>query len=184
MKGDGAAACFEAEVPQHRPRLQPEIVLVQALIKPAKLEIVARMATEIGASEIVLVETARSLSSAESRGAFKQGRIARVVRDAVRQSERCYLPKVHEPMSWSAWLATVSSDAGGWILSARAEASQVGLRWSAGGRYVIVGPEGGFTEDELRGAREVGMNEVGLGLPILRAETAAVVALSLARHTA
>lgn len=156
------------------------VVLVQALLKGPKLDVALRMATELGVSEVVLVETQRCVAKYTGGSGNKMERVRRVVQQAARQSERIYVPKVHAPISYATYMEGIRVGDPRWIFSARSSRSIPAISGSAKSLSVAVGPEGGFTPDEIELAVSKGFVKVGLGPPILRSETAAAMAVGLA----
>lgn len=153
---------------------QREVILFMALIKRDNFELVLQKATELGVSRIVPMQTARS----EKKGVNRE-RSERILREAAEQSGRTTVPVLDEEVR----LADVvkkyempfaAFDPRG-TLSAR-DAQSMALDTVG----VMIGPEGGFTEEEISFFNEHHIPIVCTGKTILRAETAAVVALALA----
>lgn len=177
--------------------LEPETVrfrlrLVQALLPAKKMEFVLQKAAEVGASEIVPVETARSVGFPSSRAAGKRRRWEAVIREAVKQSKGAALTALHPSCKLEEFLARgpagpsfVLSERGGRLFKeALAEAAgKAAAEVRAGGSVTIaVGPEGGWTTGELERFKTAGYEPVWLGPRVLRTETAALAALFLAGH--
>jgi len=146
----------------HHHAAPPTSTVVSAIPKGDRVDWIVQKLTEIGISQIVLADFARSVVRWDGERLDKQRqRLHRVMLEAAMQSRRVWLPRliigetfdvaVQRP---DAVLAEPDGDSGG-------QAS-----------CVIVGPEGGFAESEL--AAPVG--RIGLGDTVLRVETAAVVA--------
>jgi 16S rRNA (uracil1498-N3)-methyltransferase len=140
--------------------------------KGERLRWLVEKATELGVSQFVPIITARSSEQARSMRAAKT---ARWVIEASKQCGRNVLMTVREPLGWDQFLDTVSSntirvlaDPTGVPLSsmmARPPNQEIAL---------AVGPEGGFTDDELLAARKRDWTIVSLSQRILRVETAVV----------
>ena len=150
------------------------VTLFMALIKRDNFEFVLQKATELGVSRIVPVQTARS----EKKGVNRE-RSERILREATEQSGRTTVPVLDDEIrlvdvvkKYDATL--VALDPRG-TLSAR---DAQGMTLDKMG--ILVGPEGGFTEEEISFFNEHQIPIVCTGKTILRAETAAVVALTLA----
>ncbi|KKU81687.1 MAG: 16S ribosomal RNA methyltransferase RsmE [Parcubacteria group bacterium GW2011_GWA1_47_8] len=155
-----------------------EVTLYLALVKKDNFEMVLEKATELGVTRIVPVQASRS----EKKGVNYE-RARKILREASEQSGRVTVPVLGEVIPFSKILEgfavspapLVMFDPRGEI-SARAyfatpTPDPVG---------VLVGPEGGFTEDEVGFFHTHRMPIVTTGTQILRAETAAIVALALA----
>ncbi len=135
-------------------------------VKGAKPEWVIQKLTELGVDSIVPLETDRSVVRwEEDRERKRRERWERVVREAAMQSRQLWMPTV-DSMSTPARFA---ERMGGGVL-----AEPGGATIGAGERSIMIGPEGGWSDDELELGRTV-------RLPggILRAETAAIVAAAL-----
>ena len=134
-------------------------------------------ATELGATRIQPVLCARV--QRRDHGA-RGDRWRRLAAAAVAQCGRSRPPEVVEPRP----LAEVVSAAVGarWLADFEGEAEETSELDVAAGATVLVGPEGGFTADEVHYARAAGFARLWLGPRTLRAETAALAALTLAQH--
>lgn len=156
----------------HEPRPAPALCVAFAPVKGDRPEWVVQKLTELGIDRIVPVHTARSVVRWDGeRRAKAHERLVRVAREAAAQSRQVHLPEVAAPCTFAELVAAEGS-----VLVAEPD----GDLPAASGVPVVVGPEGGFTADEV--AASVG--RVGLPGGILRAETAAValgVLLSAAR---
>ena len=167
----------------------PPLIVVQALTKTDKLELVAQKATELGASRLVLWKAARGVVKLdEERGDKKVTRLQRVADDAARQSGRAKPPVVEGPLRTAEVVALIRAHVGGGALAAigvvDADATlstvlreqQSRLR---SGFLVVVGPEGGVAGDEEDAFVDAGAVGVRFSRFVLRTETAALVALSV-----
>ncbi len=155
-----------------------QVRLFAALIKFDRFEWLVEKATELGVSAIVPVEAERcerGLAAAETR----VERWRKIAREASQQSRRVRMPAVERPVSFEAAIAAAEGarlcldEEGGVALADALEGGHVSL---------AVGPEGGWTEAERRRFREAGWHAVWLGPGILRAETAAMAAVSVIAH--
>jgi 16S rRNA (uracil1498-N3)-methyltransferase len=151
-----------------------EITLFMALIKRDNFELVLQKATELGVSRIVPLQTARS----EKKGVNRE-RSEKILREATEQSGRTTVPVLDSEVRLvdvvkNYQIPLVAFDPRG-TLAARD--AQGGILDKTG---IIIGPEGGFTEEEISFFEEHQIPIVCTGKTILRAETAALVALALA----
>lgn len=148
------------------PSPSPAITVALSVPKGDRLEWAVQKLTEVGVDRIVLLQTARSVVRWEpddERVARRVARVARVAREAAMQSHRTWLPAVEGPAEF----APIAALPGACLAGAGA-----GIGPSLGRPTVLVGPEGGWTDEE-RGA---GLPAVALGPHVLRSETAAVAA--------
>ena len=154
----------------------PRLVLCAALIKFDHFEWMIEKATELGVTEIVPVETIRSERGLERAAHKRLERWRRIALEASQQSRRAFLPVVHEAQRLREVLALPASrryaldEKPGAPLLARSLAG-------TGEAAILVGPEGGWTEDERGSFISASWAPVSLGSLILRAETAAIAAL-------
>lgn len=154
--------------------LSRKIILGAALLKRENFEWVAQKATELGVAEIQPLITDRTI-----KNEIKQMRIEAIIKEAMEQSGRGYIPHLHGPLSLKEFLEnTLSSsclifDAAGSSVSAAISLVK------ADPLTVVIGPEGGWSETERVFFQEKGYPLIRLGTRVLRAETAAVAALSV-----
>lgn len=154
--------------PEFEPPSPPPVTVAFALTKGERPEWVVRKLTEIGVDRIIPFHAARSVVRWDDDKAGAQAtRWRTIAHQAAMQSRRVRLPEVAEVGGF----ADVASGAGG----AGALAAPGGAAPSLERPTVLVGPEGGWTDEELAS----GLATVGLGPTILRAETAAVVAAAV-----
>lgn len=161
-----------------RPQIgEPDLWLCFAPVKKARIDFIAEKATELGVSALVPVITRRTNVERVNVERLRANAV-----EAAEQTERLSVPEVREPVPLdrllTAWPAgrrlLIADETGGGrpILDALREAQP-------GPWAVLIGPEGGFTREELdRIAALPGVLPVGLGPRILRADTAAIAALA------
>lgn len=149
------------------------IHLAAAIIQIEKFEIVLQKATELGVASITPVVTDRIEVRAE-RYRGKAGRWAKIVFEAVKQSGRALIPAVNEPARFD----EVAKMAGIRFVFDSEEKPDPAPE-SIGEATIVIGPEGGLSEREIAFAREAGCTFQRLGPRRLRAETAAISAVSI-----
>jgi 16S rRNA (uracil1498-N3)-methyltransferase len=153
-----------------------EVSLYQAVPKGGRMDLVVEKATEIGAARIVPLLTRRGIVNPREG---KVGRWRRVAEAAARQSLRLDVPQVLDPMPFAE--AAVREGEKGVLLHHGPDVPPVEVVGSPVGLFV--GPEGGWTEDELRLAGDAGMPLGSMGPYRLRSETAGIVAVARALAT-
>jgi 16S rRNA (uracil1498-N3)-methyltransferase len=147
----------------------PAAILVLALLKPGPMDDALRMATEGGATELVIFQADRSQGRPS-----RDDRWRRVVQAAARQCGRPTDPEIHVADHLAGALSRLS---GGLTLYAADAMGDPALS-ATGAGCIVVGPEGGTTEREKALLANAGATPVRLGPWILRAETAAACATS------
>ena len=162
----------------------PPIILGQSVLKNEKMTWVIQKATELGVTHIVPLLTQRVVPRLGSLQATRhQERWQRIALEAAQQSERWEIPRVSALQSFASFCTARPSGAFCLILVERelsesAFTVELPSQWEHG-LTLIVGPEGGWEEKELKEAEKVGIQYVSLGDRILRAETATLAALSI-----
>ena len=184
IEGLGKGWCSLALLEQRRkPEPEPDLWLVFAPIKRARIDFLAEKATELGCS---LLQPVMTRFTAVSR--VNEERLAANAREAAEQCERLTVPVVRETVGFGQLLDTWPKDrrllvCAEWgearpideaLQAIRAETSGAPGPWA-----VMTGPEGGLAESELDALRKLPfVTPVGLGPRILRADTAALAALA------
>lgn len=160
--------------------LPEQIVLLQALIRREKFEWILQKASELGVTKIVPFISSRCVvqNRKEKEERLKE-RWTQIAVSACEQCRRNAVPHVEKTvrfedlkqfMQEENFLAYENADSTSPLLS---EA------YKGGSASFVIGPEGGFSEEEAAGLKELGFTPVTLGKRILRAETAALYALSV-----
>jgi 16S rRNA (uracil1498-N3)-methyltransferase len=166
----------------HRPaRESPlDLTLAPALLKGAKMDLVIEKATELGVRRIAPVVSRYAI--AQGAPPDRVARWRRIALAAAKQSGRTSVPIVDAACPLAdlvrgAW-------AGLRLIAWEGERECLlgALPPPAGAVVVLVGPEGGFAEDEVAAARAQGFTTISLAPRILRAETAALTAAALCQH--
>jgi 16S rRNA (uracil1498-N3)-methyltransferase len=156
-----------------------KITLVQAVCRGERMDYVLQKATELGVFRIQplisqRVEVRLDAGRQQKRMTHWRG----VVTSACEQSGRAVVPEVWEPLPVSDWLSGVN-DAVRLVLDPLAGHSLAGLNLEGDRVAVLVGPEGGFTDDEMKLFRASGLTAVSLGPRVLRTETAGPAAIAV-----
>ena len=165
------------------------ITLYQGILKGEKFEWVLQKGTELGVTAFVPLVCQRSVPQVgDGRATSRYPRWQRIVTEAAEQSGRRLLPQVGQPVSFEDACAGVEGSPGTSIIPWEGEQS-AGLRSALRGMTcphanVFIGPEGGFEDWEVAGARSCGVAPVSLGRRILRSETAAIAAVAAVMYQA
>ncbi len=163
------------------PESPVRITLLQGVLKGEKMDLVVQKATELGVAQVIPTITERSLV----RHTRKLERWRKIAEEAARQCGRTVIPDITEPRDLTRALQGTDASApriifweqGGEPLASILEAS------AGSGRITLcTGPEGGFSQAEASAAAAQGFTTATLGMRILRAETAAIAAISIVQY--
>lgn len=164
--------------------LSKKIVLFQGLPKKDKMEWIIQKSVELGVHRIVPVKMKRTIVKLDDKGAVKkQVRWQSISASAAKQSKRSIVPEVSLPVSFTEMKKQLSEmdlmlvpyeNAEGMkfareVLSSLDKYDKIGI---------VIGPEGGFDDDEIESLREMEATVISLGKRILRTETAGLAILS------
>ena len=174
--GRGALEVRVARVVTTTPDPLPPIHILAAAVRPERLSWIAEKSTELGAATLTIVVSERTQS--ERASGSLASRLARVVAEAAKQSERARWPRVEGPVAFDQALAAAPAGHR-FLLDPRGEPFPAEL--APRPTSLLVGPEGGWSEAEERAAIAAGWATASLSAGKLRAETAVVSALALAR---
>ena len=150
------------------------IHLAMAIIQLEKFELVLQKATELGVKSIIPLVTER-VELRPERYSGKLDRWNKIVFEAVKQCGRAMVPKIEAPTDFDDVLARTGTK----ILFDSDAPPPTANRQPPTDITLLIGPEGGWSDDELRAARDRGVELQRLGPRRLRAETAAIAALAV-----
>lgn len=165
--------------------LPSRIYLFQGLPKADKMELIIQKAVELGAYEIIPVETKRCVVRLDKKKAEKKtARWQQIAESAAKQSKRMLVPEIHSVMSYKEALdyaekldvLLIPYELADKMAETKAVLDMIQKGQSVG---IFIGPEGGFEEEEVRAAVSKGAAPVTLGRRILRTETAGLAVLSI-----
>lgn len=188
----------EAEIVEELPmnaESSVEVWIAQSLPKGDKMELVIQKGTEIGAARFIPFNSERTVVQYDAKKETKRlDRWRKIAKEAAEQAHRNRIPTITSAASWKELLALGSQVDLALLcyekqhtLSYRTLLEQALTERDSEKPYIIliaVGPEGGFTPAEAEEAEQAGYRTVSLGRRILRAETAAMVALSAIMYAA
>ena len=164
-----------------------EVVLYQALPKFDKLEYIVQKSVELGVTKIVPVLTSRCISRPDEKTMKKKlERLRKIADEAAKQSGRGRLPEVGELMTYkNAVLEMAKAETPIFFFEHAKYPLREIMEKNQGGKItMMVGSEGGFSDEEAAFAAEHGLLTASLGPRILRCETAPVAALSAIMYAA
>jgi len=167
---------------EERPR--PEIHLIAALIKNERFDWLVQKATELGAASIRPVASERSVVKLAGKDAEKRReKWVQIAMEAAKQCGHLVLPEISSVCSPREAFAAAPDGLKG-IPALHPGGQTLGKFFADGANHVTfaIGPEGDWTEQEMRCATDSGFVPLHLGKHVLRSETAALHVLSAAAH--
>ncbi|GAA0356009.1 16S rRNA (uracil(1498)-N(3))-methyltransferase [Microbispora corallina] len=169
---------YEVEAPR------PRLVVVQGLPKGERGELAVEMMTEAGVDVIVPWAAARCVTQWKGdRAAKSLARWRSTAREAAKQARRFHLPEVTEQAGTARVRELISGAALAVVLHEEAAEPLSGLTPPKAGEpgdvVVVVGPEGGITDEEIAGFRDAGAVPALLGPTVLRTSTAGIAAAAV-----
>ena len=186
-----SSVTLQAKLVSETPRPPARITLGQAVPKGKNMDLIIQKATELGVSVIVPLLSERTIVQLDGEDlGKKQQKWQRIAIEACKQCGQNWVPEVTGPMKVDAFarqsrdplklIAAISPEAQNLkvILAARQHESGP----TPDSASLMIGPEGDFTPAELSQAYSFGFTPLSLGPIILRSETAAIYALSIAGH--
>ena len=168
---------LDARVPKNESPLK--ITLVQAVCRGERMDYALQKATELGVFCIQPLITRRvEVRLDAARQSKRITHWQNVVISACEQSGRACVPEVRTPLSLPEWVVGADQSPR-LILDPLSDSKLSGV--SAGGvsTSIMIGPEGGFTDEEMELARQHGITAVSLGPRVLRTETAGPAAIAV-----
>ena len=183
VDADGVAVRLMDPLPDNEPPVR--VTVYQGIPKAEKLDFIAQKLTELGGAALIPVKMERCVVKLDERdGKKRRERLERVALEAAKQCQRARAAEIVEPVTWKQALERMRrhdlvlipwEDARGWRMkdacADHPAARDIGI---------VIGPEGGMSEDEVRAMQDIDALTVTLGPRILRTETAAVVSAALA----
>ncbi|MEW6607954.1 MAG: 16S rRNA (uracil(1498)-N(3))-methyltransferase [bacterium] len=165
------------------PPQKVELTLLQALPRIARMDLIISKSTELGVTRIIPVKTQRSLINLKNEST-KLTRWQKIAKSSSSQCQRCIIPIIYPVTNLKTSLELIKEVDLGLILyeNAKTPLREVFLNRDVTllkKIAVFVGPEGGFTEEEITAVQIRGIIPVSLGTNILRCESASIVTESI-----
>ncbi|MBP1930513.1 16S rRNA (uracil(1498)-N(3))-methyltransferase [Ammoniphilus resinae] len=166
----------DRELPVH-------VTIAQGLPKGDKMDLIVQKATELGVRALIPFTSSRTIVQLDDKKQVKRlERWNKIAKEASEQSHRQFVPEISGVFSWKQLLKIADQyDLALLAFEGERVTSMYSYMQNLKGSQrilIIVGPEGGFSEEEVAEAEAAGFNSVMLGNRILRTETAALYALS------
>ena len=162
--------------------LKEDVTLLFALTKGDKIDLVVQKATELGVKKIALIQSERSVVRYEEKDIEKKvARYQKIVKEASEQSHRLIVPEILGVYNLKKLPKEAFSELNYVAYEKDANDTKGAFANLEKGKSisVLVGPEGGFSEEEINLLTNQDFIRTSLGKRILRAETAAIYALSV-----
>lgn len=170
--------------------LRTKVILLQALPKGEKMELIIQKAVELGVSEMIPLDSENCIVQLKGEKAEKKRlRWQGISEAAAKQSKRSVIPVIAPVSTWKEAFSLVKNaeiklipyenEKGiGFTKEELLRVEELGQK-SGGTIALCIGPEGGFSKEEVEAAKKEGFLPISLGKRILRTETAAIATLSL-----
>lgn len=173
-----------------RPESNARITVSFSQAKREKVEMILQKCTEIGVSEFIPFVSSRTLVNELKTNSARQERLEAIIREASEQSRRSRLPILHPAVSFKDLLQQTSNCdlrliawEGTPLVKRICKAVVAPLSVMEDKSVaLLIGPEGGFSAEEVQLAEEFGYQQISLGVNILRMETACIAGSVLLRH--
>lgn len=166
-----------------------EIILCQALPKSKKMDLIIQKATELGVKGFIPFVSSRAISRPDSReGREKTRRWEKLALEAARQCGRTFIPPVEEVISMDELLVKLSAidDEDTLKIIPWESENRQGLKELSEKKfkkaYLLIGPEGGFSPEEVEKAQKAGFIPLTLGNRLLRTETAGFALIAMMQY--
>jgi len=167
---------------QKAARAEPP-VLALSIFKSEKFEIALQKTVELGCRRIIPVKCERSLPHLAKSSASKNERWNKIAIAAAKQSGLPFIPCVEKMLSFEALCDTEMKDENRAMLYEGKAVMTLPEYFKSSkknsGHLLLIGPEGGFSSEEVEMASRSGISTVSLGPQILRVETAAIAAVTI-----
>lgn len=162
------------------------VTLIQSIPKKEKMDYIVEKATELGASRIIPVVTARTVPRwDQAKRAVNAERWRKIAKGASKQCGRADIPAVDEIKDFNECLKDSSDYDIALVAALSDDAVKIkdALSGFKGGKIAVaIGPEGDFTADEVNAAREAGFKLINLGQRVLKSDTAGVFVLAILNY--
>ncbi len=154
---------------------KPEIHLVVAILKNAdRYEWMVEKATELGVTHFHPIITKRC-----ERSKLNTDRLLKKAISAVKQSHNPYLPYIHKPISFKEFITSTTPLPSSIFIAHFEDSISIQSIPKLKEYWILIGPEGGFDDQEIINCQKKNITNISLGTTVLRTETAAITAAAL-----
>jgi len=179
------------KIEKNKNKSKNKVSLFCAILKKENFELVVQKATECGISKIIPIITARTIKTG-----LNMDRLKKIAKEASEQSGRITVPEISEPIKFEDAIKNIGEESvffdasgeltfemhcAGWRAEHSKFSAENYMRISKDNspRSIWIGPEGGWTEEEIAKAKSLNFKIASLGTLTLRGETAAIIATYL-----
>lgn len=180
--------CIKLDSPAVLSPKLPSIHLLQAIPKGSNMELIIQKTAELGVASIQPLITEHTIARSEQL-AKKLAKWQRIALEACKQCGLNYLPAIHPILAFQDWATSYTAHASRTahtpLIAALHPDSKTlgkGILSATNDTFVLIGPEGDFSEAEYQQAFELGFQPISLGNIVLRVETATLYCMSVLRH--
>jgi len=151
------------------------LILCQALLKGEKMDMIIQKTTELGVKKIIPFVSERCIL----KNTNKIERWRKIAKEASEQSGRNFVPEITDLTNFENLISKIDNGLLFWEKEEKPLIYLIKELDISKPIFLLIGPEGGFSEKEILNVREKGIKTASLGRRILRAETASIVSLSI-----
>lgn len=158
--------------------LDRSVILYCSILKKENFELVVQKATEVGVREIVPIISARTVKLD-----IRRDRLEKIIKEAAEQSGRGIIPALRDPIDFEQAIKGAGDNKANLFFDSSGKLTEnFKFNLENSPLRVWIGPEGGWTHEEIQSAEKEGFEVVSIGKTTLRAETAAIIASYIAGH--
>lgn len=158
-----------------------QLIVGQSISRGERMDYAIQKATELGVARICPLFTERcEVRLNQERQEKRQRHWQQIAISACEQSQRCYVPQIDEPQPLSDWLGSVDAELK--LVLHHHTAEPLGQLTKPSSVALLIGPEGGLTEEEVAQALDAGFRPVAFGPRVMRTETAPVAAAAVLQY--
>jgi 16S rRNA (uracil1498-N3)-methyltransferase len=180
MSKKGAILSINSKVAAPSPESSLDLTMCIALTKGDKFEFVIQKCVELGVTKLIPLLTDRCDVKLHDKTASKMNRWRKIVIESSKQCGRGILMDIEEPRAFGSLIK--ESDTDRMILFSERRGARLGDIGTTDAVVAIVGPEGGWSDDELAAASDAGVRTVTLNGRVLRAETASIAVATILQN--
>ncbi len=180
MSKKGAILSITSKTAAPSPESSLDLTMCIALTKGDKFEFVIQKCVELGVKRLVPLLTDRCDVKLHDKAESKMERWRKIVVESSKQCGRGVLMKIEEPKSFGSLMKESDTDV--MVIFSERSGQRFGDVQVSDGIVAVVGPEGGWSEEELAAASSADVRVVTMNGRILRAETASIAVATILQH--